>query len=83
MEYNDKKVWSESPEELTARDNLPDYRTPHDQGFGGFRDIPFQHQIGLQSLEILILNLEMLTLQKSQFRFTYFKCSITLVGSWL
>ena len=32
MEYNDKKVWSESPEELTARDNLPDYRTPQDLG---------------------------------------------------
>ena len=36
MEYNDKKVWSESPEELSARDNLPDYRTPQDQGFGGY-----------------------------------------------
>ena len=23
-------------EELTARDNLPDYRTPHDQGFSGY-----------------------------------------------
>ena len=23
-------------EELTARDNLPDYRTPADQGFGGY-----------------------------------------------
>ena len=23
-------------EELTARDNLPDYRTPHDQGFDGY-----------------------------------------------
>ena len=34
----------------------------------------------LPSLEILILNLEMLTLQKSQFRLTYFKCLIT---SWL
>lgn len=26
----------ENPEVLTLRDNLPDYRTPSDQGFGDY-----------------------------------------------